>query len=229
MTVYFEDRIDAGRRLADTLAPLMSPHAMVCALPRGGVPVGYQVANLLKLPLTVLVSRKLGYPPQPEFGIGAIAEGNVQILNTSTIARLRVTKDNLARIIRDEKQELSRRVRTYRRGKKLMLNGKDVILVDDGIATGVTMKAAIKALRKYGAKSIWCAVPVSSPTAARELTSLADRFISLYIPQDFGPVSKHYGTFPQITDQEVCDALLAINQAHSYNGKTINGKTNDSS
>jgi len=215
--VYFEHRADAGRRLADRLVLLISEHSIVCALPRGGVPIGFVVASILKLPLTVIVSRKLGYPPQPEFGIGAIAEANVCVLNNSTIARLNVTKADLAHIIQDEKQELRRRVLTYRRGKRLALKGKDVILVDDGIATGVTMKAAVKALRKYNVKSILCAVPVSSPSAARELKALVDRFISLYTPHDFGPVSKHYRSFTQTTDKEVCAALLAIPCAHSYN------------
>ncbi|MCR4326561.1 MAG: phosphoribosyltransferase family protein [Candidatus Roizmanbacteria bacterium] len=217
MALYFEDRIDAGRRLADALISLVTPDSIVCVLPRGGVPIGFVIASMLKLPLTVLVARKLGYPPQPEFAIGAIAEGNVKVLNTSTIARLSVTKDGLAQIIKNEKKELNRRVLIYRHGTKLKLNGKAILLVDDGIATGLTMKAAIKALRRYAVKRILCAVPVSSPAAAHELTHLVDRFVSLYTPHDFGPVSKHYRTFPQTTDQEVCDALLAIAAAHSYN------------
>ena len=205
--MLFKDRKDAGRQLAEKLLRYRTPDCVLLALPRGGVVVAHEIATALNILLSVIVVRKLGHPQQPEFGIGAISERNTTIIDRLSVARLRVSTRALRHVIIQERKELARRIAVYRQGKSLpRLRGKNVILVDDGIATGVTMKAAIKAVAKAGASHILCAVPVTS-AAAREIRTQADMLVSLVQPTDFGPISKYYYNFNQVTDQQVCDLL----------------------
>jgi putative phosphoribosyl transferase len=210
---YFRDRIDAGKRLAAALTDFSSKDAVVLAIPRGGVVVGYEIAAALNLPLDVIIPHKLGAPDNPELAIGAVAEDGSAVLDKQLIAYLSV--DN--RYIEEEKQrqreEIERRLKVYRQGMTLReLKGKDVIVVDDGIATGSTMKAALLSVKNQGAKSITVAIPVGPPSTIDELKKLADRVICLSTPEFFQAIGQFYDDFSQTTDEEVIELLKKCNQ-----------------
>jgi putative phosphoribosyl transferase len=210
---YFRDRIDAGKRLAAALTDFSSKDAVVLAIPRGGVVVGYEIAAALNLPLDVIIPHKLGAPDNPELAIGAVAEDVSAVLDKQLIAYLSV--DN--RYIEEEKQrqreEIERRLKVYRQGMTLReLKGKDVIVVDDGIATGSTMKAALLSVKNQGAKSITVAIPVGPPSTIDELKKLADRVICLSTPEFFQAIGQFYDDFSQTTDEEVIELLKKCNQ-----------------
>ena len=205
----FQDRYDAGRRLAQALEQYRDEDPVILGLPRGGVVVAYEIARSLAAPLDVLVVRKLGAPGAQEFAIGAIAPG-ATLLSRNLVAGLRVPREYLARIIAREADELARRELVYRgtRGP-LEVEGRTVILVDDGLATGATAQAAVESLRRRGPKKIVFAAPVCSADGAKALEELADAVVCLECPADFGAVGYWYRDFSPTTDAEVIECLLA--------------------
>ena len=214
--MLFRDRNEAGKKLADRLAAYANyPNAMVLALPRGGVPVAFEVAEALNLPLDIFVVRKLGLPGHEEFAIGAIASGGACVLNQDLIHQLSLSAETIEHIVAREQRELERRERIYR-GQRPMLDVRDrtIIIVDDGLATGSSMRAAIAALRQKRPTKLIVAVPVGARETCSELEALADEAICLETPENFSAVGLWYNDFSQITDVEVID-LLARNQINS--------------
>ncbi|MCK7624813.1 phosphoribosyltransferase [Streptomyces sp. RS10V-4] len=207
--MLFTDRADAGRRLAEALRHLEQEEPVVLGLPRGGVPVAYQVARALHAPLDVIVVRKLGVPYHRELGFGAIGEGGVRILSEDIIRRGRVARDDVAAVQRTEEAELARQAGRFRAGReRLPLTGRTAIVVDDGIATGATAAAACQVVRAQGADRVVLAVPVAPPDAAARLRTAADEFVCLSTPYAFSAVGEWYEDFSQTSDDEVV-ALLA--------------------
>jgi predicted phosphoribosyltransferase len=206
----FRDRREAGRLLAARLAPYRGrPDVLVLALPRGGVPVGYEVARALGAPLDVFLVRKLGVPGHEELAMGAVASGGVQVLNADVLAGLGLSDRVVAAVAARELQELERRERLYRGARPPRdVQGRTVILVDDGLATGATMRAAIHALRRRGAARIVVAVPVAPLQTCAELRAEADEVVCLVTPEPFLAVGLWYDDFTQTSDDEV-RALLA--------------------
>lgn len=202
----FEDRTDAGQRLADVLVPFAgSPDVLVLAIPRGGVPVGYEVAKRLGAPLDVLVVRKLGVPHHEELAMGALASGGALVVERETIEGLGVAPDQLLRVIERERAELRRRERLFRGDDlpALELEGKTVIVVDDGLATGATMLAAVKALRARRPAAIVIAVPVAPPDTCARLRERVDEVVCLVEPAGFRAVGLWYEDFAQTSDEDV--------------------------
>jgi putative phosphoribosyl transferase len=210
MLDIFANRRDAGRTLASALQQYcQQPDVLVLALPRGGVPVAYEVAKALGAELDVLVVRKLGLPFQPEVAMGAIASGGARVLNERLIARAGVSRQDVDSVLQREQMELQRREQVYRSGRPpLVVCGRTVILVDDGLATGATMEAAIKALRALEPARIVVAVPVAAQDTAQRIRSMADELICLLLPERFMAVGQWYRDFGQTSDDEVL-ALLA--------------------
>ena len=202
----FLDRADAGRRLAAKLAEYSSttPPPLLLALPRGGVPVAAEVSAKLGLPFDVLVVRKLGVPGHEEYAMGAIAGSGVMVLDHEVVARLGVGLDALERVIAREKRELERREQMFRSGYAFpSVEGRTVIVVDDGIATGSTMSAAVALLRKQHADRIVVAVPVAADDSAQRLRGEADEVVTLLEPGNLGAVGRWYQDFGQTSDEEV--------------------------
>lgn len=206
--MVFLDREAAGRKLVRLLGAYTgTKNLIVLGLPRGGVPVAFEVAAALEAPLDVFVVRKLGVPEQPELAFGAIA-GGVRFINEEIVRAVRLSEEAIERVAAREQEELQRRERVYRRGRPpLQLEGKTVILVDDGIATGASMQAAIAALRLLKPQHIVLAVPVAAASAVRRLRSLVDEFVCLYRPMVFYGIGQFYENFEQVSDEEVV-ALL---------------------
>jgi predicted phosphoribosyltransferase len=206
----FLDRRDAGRQLAAKLKDHAGdPGVVVLGLPRGGVPVAYEVARALHAPLDVLVVRKLGVPGRRELAMGAIASGGTRVLNRDVIDALRIAPAELESVAANELVELERQQRTYRGDRPFPnLRGRIVIVVDDGLATGSSMRAAVGALRQSGPKRIVIAVPVAAPDTARSLREEAD-VVCLSTPAEFQAVSTWYEDFSQISDEEVRSLLEA--------------------
>ena len=209
MTRIFEDRVEAGRALARSLFTYRAAtDAIVLALPRGGVPVGFEVARALGLPLDVLVVRKLGLPGQPELAMGAIASGGALVLNEDVLRFADGCEADLERVRRREQAELERRERQYRGTRPpLEMAGRTGILVDDGLATGATMEVAVRALRGLGATRIVVAVPVASREARDRIAAVADEVVCLEAPMFFSAVGQWYRDFGQTSDAEVGDLL----------------------
>jgi len=208
----FADRRAAGRFLAERLRQGISlgerDQSLVMALPRGGVPVAREVADLLATPLDVLVTRKIGYPPQPELGVGAIAEGGEPVYDDTLLARLGLVRSDLQQVVAGERAELSRRVKVYRGGGPPPdVTGRPVILVDDGLATGVTARAALRSLRARSASWTVLAVPVAAPSSAAEMHHEADAVVTLLTPRSFRAVGEWYTSFDQLTDDDVLELL----------------------
>lgn len=215
----FADRRDAGRQLAERLARLQAETPVVVGLPRGGVPVAAEVAARLQAPLDVLVVRKLGCPWQPELGMGAIGEGGATVLNHDLIARLGVTAAELDAVAAREQAELERRVRAYRGTRTgVPVAGRVVIVVDDGIATGFTARAAIAVLRRQGAQRVVLAVPVVSPEIVEELRGIADDVVCLLTPTWFFGIGAFYENFAQTGDDEVRRLLAQAMQERTAVG-----------
>ena len=178
------------------------------ALPRGGVPVAFEIADALHVPLEVFVVRKIGVPGQEELAMGALASGGVRVLDEELIRMLRVSADDVQRVIGWEEAELERRERQYRGARPFPdLHGKTVILVDDGLATGATMRAAVLALRKEGPASVVVAVPVAAPETCKAFQTIADEIVCAETPEPFIAVGLWYEDFSQTTDEEVHDLL----------------------
>jgi predicted phosphoribosyltransferase len=205
----FKDRRDAGRALAKALGAWRGrPDVLVLALPRGGVPVAWEVARALGAPLDVLVVRKLGFPGQEEYAMGAIAAGGVRVMG-EVGGGWPVSARELEAVVAREQAELVRREQRYRAGRPpLDLAGRVLILVDDGLATGATMSAAVQAARAGNPKRVVVAVPVASPEAVQSLGALADEVVCLFTPEHFRAVGLWYLDFTQTSDEEV-DKLLA--------------------
>ena len=205
----FADRRQAGAVLAEHLDLYAGrTDLVVLALPRGGVPIGYEVARHLHAPLDVLVVRKLGAPGHPEFAMGAIAGGGITVLDDAFIAAYRVPARVLDAIVERERAEVARRERAYRADRPpVVVKGQTVIVVDDGLATGSTMHAAVLALRRQSPAGIVVAVPVGSRQACDALTEVADHVICPLMPEPFSAVGLWYGDFSETTDEEVRQLL----------------------
>jgi predicted phosphoribosyltransferase len=208
--VLFRDRREAGGYLAAELAAAYAgrPDVIVLALPRGGVPVAFEVARLLPAPLDVFLVRKLGTPGREELAMGAVASGGVCVFNDAVVDALGVTEEEIGDAVTREQQELERRERLYREGRPAPdVRDRIVILVDDGLATGSSMRAAVAALRRRGPARIVVAVPVGAAESCAELREKADEVVCVATPRPFHGVGRWYGNFSQTTDQEVRDLL----------------------
>jgi predicted phosphoribosyltransferase len=215
MPGLFLDRRDAGRRLAQKIAGYSNrPDVLVLALPRGGVPVAYEVARALNAPLDVFVVRKLGVPGYEELAMGAVATGGVRVLNNEIVEGLGIPASMIDAVAARERQELARRERLYRDGRPQPdVRGRTVILVDDGLATGATMHAVIEALRQQGPERIVVAVPTASPDTCEEMKRRADEVICAITPEPFHAVGRWYQEFSQTTDEEVRELLARQNKS----------------
>lgn len=209
LKIPFPDRVEAGRALAERLEQEGGwRDALVLALPRGGVPVAYQVAERLGLELDILVVRKLGTPGNRELAMGAIASGGVQVMNEDILRYVHVSQAEIDGTLAQETHELQRRERAYRGDRpRPIIEGRALILVDDGLATGATMRAAVQAVRKLGASSVTVAVPVAAPDSVAQLESIADRVICLHLPHDLVAIGRWYLTFDQTPDRQVVELL----------------------
>jgi putative phosphoribosyl transferase len=210
---YFQNRVEAGQRLARELQEYANrSDVLVLALPRGGVPVGYEVAKALHAPLDVLIVRKLGVPGQEELAMGAIASGGVRVMNEEVFRFLPLSESDLEAVVSREQKELERREKRYRGNRPApAIGGKTVILVDDGIATGTSMRSAIEVLKKQHPAKIVIAVPVAAAAACEEFNRPADQevCVCLRTPEPFFAVGLWYRDFAQTTDAEVRELLTA--------------------
>jgi predicted phosphoribosyltransferase len=220
--MLFQDRRDAGRRLGTRLREFVLEKSLdpekivVLALPRGGVPVGFEVAAALQAPLDIFVVRKLGAPGHEELAMGAIASGGVRVMNDEIVRALDVTPEQLEITTNREKQELERREEAYRAGRPpVVVRARTVVLVDDGLATGYTMRAAVAALRRSEPERIIVAVPVAARSTCAELEKEADDVVCLFAPFDFVAVGQWYRNFAQTSDEEVRQ-LLAESAAQDH-------------
>jgi putative phosphoribosyl transferase len=218
----FKDRHDAGQRLAQKLLRYKgAKDAIVIALPRGGVAVGYDISLALRLPLDVFITRKLGTPSNPELAMGALAETGYRHLNEDVIREYHVSNAQLEVETQRQKSEISRRLNRYRGGRTLpSLKGRTVILVDDGIATGATFFASLGALLKAEAAKIVAAVPVAPPRIVAELKALVDEVVVLHTSEWFFGIGQFYEEFPQVEDDEVIACLEAVRKARLPDGKS---------
>lgn len=214
MKTRFKDRIDAATCLAGVLSGYArQPNLVVLGLPRGGVPVAETVARLLRLPWDLLVVRKLGAPGQEELAMGAIASGRIQVMNSAVVRALGLEAGTIARIVAREQRELARREKAYRGNRPpCPVDGRTVLLIDDGIATGATVRAAVAALRQRGAGRIVVASPVIAADSLNELEREADEVVCVIAPVDFDAVGAWYDDFSQVSDQVVRD--LVAESAH---------------
>jgi putative phosphoribosyl transferase len=210
----FRDRRDAGQRLAARLGHLRDEHPIVVGLPRGGVPVAFEVARALDAPLDVIVVRKLGVPFQPELGMGAIGEDGVRVLNDDVVRLAGVRREDIAAVEARERGEVQRRADLYRGGRPMIpLAGRTVIVVDDGIATGGTARAALEVARAHGASRVVLAVPVAPSDSVTEMTRIADEVVAVETPTPFFAVGQWYDQFTQTPDGEVVGLLEAAASA----------------
>jgi putative phosphoribosyl transferase len=208
----FADRVDAGKRLAQALRGHVGEDAVVLAIPRGGVVVGYEVTKALALSLDVIIPRKIGAPNNPELAIGAMTEDGTILLDDRLVDYLHVSQEYVKEESEAQKAEIRRRLKLYRGDIPYpSLKGREVILIDDGIATGSTMKAALASVRKRGAKSVIIAIPVGPPSTIKELEKEADRVFCLYTPEAFYAIGQFYEDFTQTRDEEVI-RLLKLNK-----------------
>lgn len=207
--MIFENRMDAGRQLAQKLKKYAGrKNVVVLGIPRGGVPVGFEVANALKAPLDIFLSRKLGVPGQEELAFGALASGGIRVLDRELIRELGISGEDIERATRTVKKELERRERLYRGDRPpLRVAGKIAVLVDDGIATGSSMRAAIQALQQMGPAQIVVAVPVAPARTCDSLRPEVDELVCIQAPELFWAIGQFYEDFSQVTDQEVTELL----------------------
>jgi len=219
----FADRREAGKELAAKLGAYRGRQdVVVLALPRGGVPVAFEVAEALDAPLDIFVVRKLGMPGHPEFAIGAIASGGVRVLSEDAIHWYGISSSQIEAVAAEELAELQRREREYRKGPALTdLRGRTVILVDDGLATGSSMRAAVQAVRAHKPARVVVAVPVGAPSACEEFADITDETVCARMPEPFSAVGLWYRDFTQTTDEEV-GALLQEHAQRIRTGRAVN-------
>lgn len=220
MTALFSDRLEAGRHLATALERYAgSKHAIVLALPRGGVPVGFMVARQLHLPLDVLIVRKLGIPGHEEYAMGAIASGGAPLIDRAVVEAQGVTPAEVARVVALEQAELARRERQYRGDRPPPdVAGRTVIVVDDGLATGASMRAAVAVLRGRGPAAIVVAVPVGAREACAAMRLVADDAVCAFTPEPFHAVGIWYTDFEQTSDVEVHELLARARRVERDEG-----------
>jgi putative phosphoribosyl transferase len=221
----FRDRQHAGGELAARLAELALRQPLVLALPRGGVPIGAAIASALDAPLDLIIVRKVGTPGNPELAVAAIVEGEPPdiVLNRNVIDAYGLSEAEVAKLVDGERPELERRQTTYRGGRQpLSVEGKTVIVVDDGAATGTTMKAVLRALNRRSPEEVIVALPVAPPETVREMEAVAGRVICLSQPQSFMALGYHYCRFPQLSDREVI-AMLGAAEARRRGAKDADG------
>jgi putative phosphoribosyl transferase len=225
MAARYRNRTDAGRQLAAQLREYADrPDVIVLALPRGGVPVAYEVARALHVPLDVFIVRKLGLPSHPELAMGAIASGGIRVIDEAALRRFGVTDEQLAAVAAAEERELERRERQYREGLPLPdVTGKTVILIDDGLATGATMAAAAAALKAQGPAKLIVAVPVSAPETCDAFREIVDEVVCGATPEPFYAVGLWYEDFSQTSDDEVHDLLARAARELPRHGAGANG------
>ena len=209
MDMRFRDRDDAGRRLAAHLAGYAGrDDVIVLALPRGGVPVAYPVAHALRAPLDVFLVRKLGVPGHEELAMGAIASGGTRVLNEEVVRALGIPEETIDRVASAERAELARRERAYRGDRPALdVRGRTVIVIDDGLATGASMRAAVQALRRADAARLVVAVPLGAPETCAAFRDEADEVVCAIMPEPFHAVGLWYDDFSQTTDDEVREIL----------------------
>lgn len=211
----FTNREEAGERLAERLTDYRGdPSAVILALPRGGVAVGYRLSLLLGVPLDVLITRKIGAPGNPEYALGAICETGALFWNQEALRAFSLRPQDMERAVAVAKEELARRVSLYRQGRPLMsLTDRTVILLDDGLATGATFLASIAALRELRPRTLIGAIPVGPPETIREVARQVDRLVVLYTPEPFYAVGNFYTDFAQTTDSDVLRYLKMAEEA----------------
>jgi putative phosphoribosyl transferase len=203
----FLNRVEAGKKLAAALKGV-DKNAIVFAVPRGGVLVGFEVADALNIPLDVIITKKIGAPENPELAIGAVAEDGTYLLDDNVVKMLGVPQSYIEAEVQRKKNEIKRRLKTYRGDvPNSEIAGRQVILVDDGVATGSTLKAALRSLQKRGAKTVTVAVPVGPVDTIHELKREADKVVCLSTPDPFYAIGEFYEDFEQTTDEEVIDLL----------------------
>lgn len=215
--MHFRDRADAGRLLGEALRPRYGNRSdvLALALPRGGVPVAYEVARILNAPLEVFVVRKLGVPGHEELAMGAIATGGAVVFNDEVVRSLGIPQAAIDRVISGERTELERREREYRGDRPpLDVKGKTVILIDDGLATGASMHAAVQAVRALGPAAIVIAVPAAAPSTCYRLRTFVDDIVCVITPEPFYAVSAWYDDFSQTTDEEVASLMSPAQHAN---------------
>lgn len=212
----FRDRLDAGRRLAAELTEFAGrPEVLVLAIPRGGVVVGFEVARLLRLPLDVFIVRKIGAEQIPELAVGALASGGVQLIDDSIVRAVKMSRESVDRIIACERTELERRESVYREKRPPAdVQGKTVLLIDDGVATGASMRVAISALRRRAPAQIVVAVPIVDLSVVPVLAREADRVIAVSTPTHLGAVGEWYAKFDQTSDEEVIELLRRADEGY---------------
>ncbi len=216
--MIFKDRQEAGKKLGNVLLRYKENNPIILALPRGGVPVGFEIAKILGGKLDIVIVRKLGYPHKNETGIGAIAEGNELVLNTPFSDYPMVTSAKIKEIILAEQKELRRRINLYRKNKRMIsIRKKTVILVDDGLATGASMRVAISLVKKFQPKKIVVAVPVGEESTISLIGREVDEAVCLAVPYVFQAVGMWYDNFPQVTDGEVIHILRKANELKHSN------------
>jgi putative phosphoribosyl transferase len=209
----FDDRVDAGRRLAQRLESLRGQDIVVLGLPRGGVPVAFEVAKALQAPLDVLVVRKLGVPFQPELAFGAIGEGGARVINESVVHEADLSEDEMATVEAEQRAELTRRSERFRRGRDpIPVAGRIAVIVDDGVATGATAKAACQVARAQGASRVVLAVPISGRDIVASFSGYADQVVCLHTPAFFFAVGQGYRNFAQTSDDEVIALLDRVRE-----------------
>ncbi|MGC9665034.1 phosphoribosyltransferase [Planosporangium sp. 12N6] len=211
----FSDRVDAGRRLASALAHLHGADTVVLGLPRGGVPVAFEVARALDAPLDVIVVRKIGVPWQPELAMGAVGEGGAVIVNPAVVQAARVEAAEFGSAAADARAELDRRVERLRGGRhRADLHGRTAVVIDDGIATGATARVACQVAREQGAARVVLAVPVGPPHAVEAMSDVADEVVCVEQPYGFQAVGQYYDNFDATTDADVTALLDRAARVH---------------